>query len=356
VSFPIPASVRSNPLRAATLACSCWAFGVLLATGLGLAFGASRGWHGVVAPADLVPAAACAAASFLFRFLRWHLLARRVAPALGLGASFAMGTIGFALTMTPGRAGEALKLLLLRQRTAVPIATSAPVLLLEKVSEGTGFALLALGASFFLPWTEAFRTGADVAVIAPIVALALAATFRRRITALAPGLPLVGRLLARPGLQKLWADLAHGGDRVLGWPGLLLALGLSLLARAFDGLVIFWIARLYGLDLPLAAAWFIIGSAGFVGGVSMLPGGAGAVEATMIGLLLAFGGEPAAAAATALTARVLILWLWVLLGLGLALRYSTGAGGRGLGAGARRGPAPIHLSAPNPQPPTPNPR
>ena len=354
MSLPIPASVRANPLRAATLACSCWAFGVLIATGLGLAFGASRGWHGVVAPVDLLPAGACAAASFLFRFLRWHLLARRVAPALGLRASFAMGTIGFALTMTPGRAGEALKLLLLRQRTAVPIATSAPVLFLEKVSEGIGFALLALAASFFLPWSEALRTGADIAVIAPIIALALAAGFRRRITELAPGLPLVRRLLARPGLQKLWSDLAHGGDRVLGWTGLLLALGLSLLARAFDGLVIFWVAGMYGLDLPLAAAWFIIGSAGFVGGVSMLPGGAGAVEATMVGLLLAFGGEPAAAAATALTSRILILWLWVLLGLGLALRYSTRAGGWGLGAG--RGSTPIHFSAPSPQPPTANPR
>jgi uncharacterized membrane protein YbhN (UPF0104 family) len=280
-----------------------------------------------------------------------------VAPNLELGASFIMGTIGFALTMTPGRAGEALKLLLLRQRTDTPVAASAPVFLLEKVSEGVGFALLAVGASLFLPWTEGVRSAGSLAMIGgPLLALGLAASFRRQLFGLAPRLPLARRVLARPGLEKVWSDLAHGGDRVFGWPGLLLALALSVVARLCDGVAIFWVAHLFGIDLPLAAVWFMIGSAGFIGGLTMLPGGAGAVEATMIGLLLAFGGAPAAAAATALTARILILWLWVALGLGLALRYSAGVGSWGLGDGERGTDSGSAWLTPDPRPRTADPR
>src|SRR5439155_6952734 len=124
--------------------------GVLLVTVLGLAFEVRQhGWPAIARPVELLAAAGFAIVSFGLRFLRWHLLARRLAPTLGLKPSFSIGTIGFALAMTPGRASEALKLLLLRQHADVPVASSASVLFLEKVTEAAGFALLALGASLF---------------------------------------------------------------------------------------------------------------------------------------------------------------------------------------------------------------
>jgi glycosyltransferase 2 family protein len=321
-------------MRAATLVCSLWVLGALVASGLALIFEVQGGLQTPAAPASLLPAAIFAAGSFVFRFLRWHTLARRVAPSLELADSFTIGTIGFALATTPGRVGEALKLMLLRTRAAVPVAVCAPVLLLEKIGEALGFALLSLIASFLLPWSEVFSGGQNLAlVVAILVVVALAGSLRRPLLARAAlmgpvlaRMPLGGRLLLRPSLGKLWADLAQGGERVMGGSGLVLAVGLSFAARVCDGVVVFWVARLYGVDLPLAAACFIVGSAGFVGGLSMLPGGVGAVEATMIGLLLVFGEAPAASVAIVLTTRILIFWLWVALGLGLAVRYSMKSG------------------------------
>jgi uncharacterized membrane protein YbhN (UPF0104 family) len=214
----------------------------------------------------------------------------------------------------------------LRQRTAVPVATSAPVWVMEKVCEGSGLALLAIVASFFLPWTEHLRAERKIELTAIVLlALVLGVTFWKRIVLLIPHLPVVGRLLARPRLAQLWSDLTRGGDRVLTWGVLSSSLGLSLAARLCDGIAIFWAARLYGVELSLAAAWFLIGTSGFLGGISMLPGGSGVVEATLIGLLLAFAATPATAVAIALTARIIIFWLWVALGLGIALRYTASA-------------------------------
>src|SRR2546423_14926818 len=98
-------SAAVSPLRAAVLGCTLWAVGVLLLTSIGLGFEASQnGWPPLVRPASLAIAAALAGSSYAFRFLRWHLLARRLAPSLGLQSSFVIGTIGFALALTPGRA------------------------------------------------------------------------------------------------------------------------------------------------------------------------------------------------------------------------------------------------------------
>jgi len=235
-------------------------------------------------------------------------------------------TIGFALIMTPGRVGEAIKLFLLRERAGVPVATSASVLVLERAAEAAGLIVLALASSFFLPWAEGFLMDRKLALVGvALLALALTITFWRPIVALVPRLPLARRVLARPGPARLWSNLVRGGERVLRWRALLPAVGISLLARTCDGIAIFWIAGLYGVGLSLPAACFILGSSAFIGGISMLPGGAGAAEVTLIGLLLAFGAGPAAALATALTARTLIFWLWVALGLGLALRHRPGA-------------------------------
>ena len=314
-----------DPLRAALFVALAWAAGIAALSAAALVAQARlAGWPGLASPAGVAPAAALAAVSFLLRLLRWHLLATRVAPGLRLGSSFLVGTIGFGLIMTPARAGEALKLLLLRQRAAVPVATSAPVYLVEKASEAAALASLALVASLFLPWTEGIQPSEKLAAgFGLLLALVLAVAFWRPLAAVVPRLPLASRMLRRPGLAELWEHLLLGGEQVLSWRVLGGSLSLSLLARLADGLAIYWLAEQFGVQLTLAAAWFLIGSTGFLGGVSMLPGGVGLVEASLAGLLLAFGASPAAATALALMARLLIFWVWVALGLLLALRYAV---------------------------------
>src|SRR5207237_10078081 len=80
----------------------------------------------------LPPMLALGAGSYLLRFLRWHLLARRLAPLLGLLPSLRIYLAGFAMGLTPGRIGEFCKFALLRDETGVPEARRGPVLPLER--------------------------------------------------------------------------------------------------------------------------------------------------------------------------------------------------------------------------------
>lgn len=310
-------------LRAVILVAALWAAGIFILTLVSLLIDLRQhGWLGVVAPADLGYAFLFASASYLLRFVRWHVLATRLAPDLGFVESFAANTIGFGLMLTPARAGEVLKLALLRQRTAVPVATSSPVFFMEKLCEAITLAGLAVVSSLFLPWAGAVAPNSKLWLLGTaLMLLATAMAFRDRLIVLAPRLPLAGRVLGHRWTGEIWSNLVGGTTRVFTWPMLLIGLALSFAARLCDGVAIVWVASLYGVDVSLAAGWFLIGSSGFLGGISMLPGGVGVAEASLIGLFLTLGAGAAAAVAAALTARILIFWIWVVLGLVLALRY-----------------------------------
>ncbi|HEU4792122.1 MAG TPA: lysylphosphatidylglycerol synthase domain-containing protein, partial [Nitrolancea sp.] len=111
-------------------------------------------------------------------------------------------------------------------------------------------------------------------------------------------------LLLRPGNL-----LIATGIGVVSWSGECLALGLIL----------------NGLGLPfswslLATATFILATATIAGAISMLPGGLGAAEASITGLLLLLVSDPRMtpelAAAATLLVQFATLWFGVLLGMG----------------------------------------
>lgn len=60
---------------------------------------------------------------------------------------------------------------------------------------------------------------------------------------------------------------------------------------------------------------FVVALASLAGAVSMLPGGASAAEATILGLLVLYGYPRAVAGATALVTRAATLWLGVAIGV-----------------------------------------
>src|SRR6516165_7855940 len=119
---------RSGLARAALLA-------VLLGAVIYAGLTAWAGWREVAecltafAWWTAAAAAALAAANYLVRFVRWDLYLRRLHIVVPRPRSFGIFLAGFALTATPGKMGEVLKSYLLREAYAVPIATSAPILI-----------------------------------------------------------------------------------------------------------------------------------------------------------------------------------------------------------------------------------
>jgi uncharacterized membrane protein YbhN (UPF0104 family) len=322
-------SPSSALVRTALVGSVLWAAASLAVgtAGLWLPSGADLGLAGVDARL-LGLALAFAAGSFALRLARWYSLATRLAPTLSLARGLAFGTVGFALTATPGKAGEVFKLYLLRRHSGVPLAASAPILLVEKATEALGFLGVALLGGAFL--AHALLEQARAQVWAPLglgLVLALLVLGRQPVRrwggpALARVAPWVARL---PPLR----DLARGSDRLLAPRPAAVALACSLGARLCDAVALYGVARAFSVDLALADAMAALGTAGLVGGFSFLPAGLGAVEATLAGLLAVLGHDLGRVLGVVLVARVLILWQWVALGLALALLRWREWGGDG---------------------------
>ena len=301
---------------------------LLLALGVYLSWRMGRkvDWPAHVAAA-LPALLLCGVGSYGARFLRWHVLARRLAPALGLGTSLCIYMSGFALGLTPGRLGEFLKFSLLREATGVDELESVGIFPVERATEAASFLALALfgAASGHLQLRHVgVGTLAMIGLLPCLAALPLALRLLRGRAHGAGGSPLLRRT----------EQVLRGLLTVAGLRALLPALLCALAARSCDLLLFHGAARAVGLALPIPAAALAWGLAGLVGGLSLLPAGVGAVEASLVATVAGLGGDGTAALAAALLARVMTLWLWIPPGLWLALR------------GTRRpAPAPIEARA-----------
>ena len=289
-----------------------------------------------------VAALALAFGNYLVRFAKWEFYLRKLdigshSPGeryrrLPTSESFMIFVSGFALSITPGKAGEVFRSALLRTARGTPIARSAPVVVADRLTDLLSLVMLvAVGSAAFPGWSwVAIIASAMVSVVLFFV-VAPRATFRLFAV-------LRGLRVAAPWVPKL--EEAYESLRVLTSPGALVsATLLSVVAWGLEcaGLAIV----LRGLDAPvgLGLAFFVYATATIAGAIAMLPGGLGGTEVTMQQMLVGLGHIGAApAAAATLIVRLATLWFAVALGfVALAAfrrRFPQGAGQRAVQAPA----------------------
>jgi uncharacterized membrane protein YbhN (UPF0104 family) len=251
------------------------------------------------------------------RLIRWQLFSRR----LGLDVAWPRAALyyvaGFALTVTPGKLGEALRLWLLRRGHGYRYERTAALLVGDRLSDAAATALLCL---------------AGLSAVAGHVGLALAlAALVGSATALAfrPG-PLLTGLAWTYGRVGRWPRLfarvrtaLRQTARLGAWSVFGPTLVLALLGWLAECVALWWLLAVFGAPLAFGQAVFVFALAMLAGGLLMLPGGLGGVEVGMVGLLAALGIELDVAVSATAVVRATTLWFAVGLGflaLPLALR------------------------------------
>ena len=267
----------------------------------------------------LAPILSAAIISYSLRILRFHYFLTRSGVAIPLRGTAVVQVIGFALSVTPGHIGELFKLNLIRIRTGISEIQTAPLLLLDRLTEGGGFLILALAATLATPGLRAQIPTSNLLLVG-LGLIALFALARRLLrdtvsTKLPVGnqVSLWKRFL--PYLQNLWRGL----EQSFTLPQIAGGLALSSVARFSDGLVVLFAAHMLGVELALPTAVLVLAISGLAGGISLLPAGTGAVETTMVGLLALSGATVPNALTITLLSRLFSLWMWV--GLGLTIVF-----------------------------------
>ncbi|MEE2731910.1 MAG: lysylphosphatidylglycerol synthase transmembrane domain-containing protein [Pseudomonadota bacterium] len=215
---------------------------------------------------------------------------------------------GFALSTTPGKAGETVRSLYLKQHD-VSFNHTLSTFFVERFQDLLTIVLMASAAAFLF---EGY--GLVVALTAIVVLGSLPLLHSPFI--LTKMNALSATLSAKPAklLQHL-LDLLNSSAVLLKNKELLGGILIGITAWMAEGVGFWYLLVCLGQDVQLVAAVSIYGVAVLVGAISFLPGGLGSTEAVM-GLLLIASGvpEPVAIAAT-LICRIATLWFAVFIGL-----------------------------------------
>ncbi len=262
--------------------------------------------------------------NYACRTCRWHLFGLRLGVSPSFGRTALVYVAGFAMTPTPGKLGEALRLWLLERAYGFRYARTAAVMIGDRV--GDMAAVLAL----CLFGVGAFTGYAQATMIAAAVILVLAVLLARTgplLSAIGVAYGVVGKW------PRLFASARHSVRQTarLFSPSLMIAVlalgGIGWLAECFG---LFWLVNVMGAQISLQGAVFVFAFSLLVGAASMLPGGLGSTEATMFALLTLAEVPPDIALAATAVNRAATLWFAVVLGAAVmpaALRMARGPSG-----------------------------
>ncbi|QNI60882.1 HAD phosphoserine phosphatase-like hydrolase/ IBfamily protein [Synechococcus sp. TAK9802] len=253
---------------------------------------------------------------YAIRYRRWRLLLAAVNqhPPIATDARIWMGS--YAFTATPGKSGEALRSLLLKQEFGVPMPPTLMALLVERLTDGTAvLLLLVINVPLLLRW--------QVPLVVPI-SLGLAALIGGWLVIRSPYARAVLKSTAKRVLPRKLARASGDGLislRQLLKPWLLLqATAIGAVAWSLEGVSLWMLLRGMGVgEVGIGGATIAHTAAGLIGALTLLPGGLGSTEAGTVGLLALQGVGVSAGTPATLLIRLMTLWFATALGVGCLL-------------------------------------
>jgi len=247
--------------------------------------------------------------SYAVRFVRWTYYLRLLKVRVPLRANAAIFAAGLSMTISPGKLGEVLKCVFIKDVAGTPVSRTAPAVVAERATDGTGmilWGLLGALAFSFGPWLLLLflaLTGVGIAVLRSRRLSLLAEKALRK-------LPLLDRLAPHVG------DFHGASNELLAFRPLVVASGISFLGWGLECAAVYLCALGVGAEEPFLVVVFVFAVSSLAGAASMLPGGIGAAEAGMAGMFTAVAGlSGGLAVALTFIVRLTTLWFATLLGV-----------------------------------------
>ena len=246
--------------------------------------------------------------NYVLRFIRWDQYidecSGQSVPKL---THFAIYVSGFALTTTPGKAGEAIRSFYL-QRYDVKLTQSLSTLFVERLVDFISMILLSVMVAIQFKEYSAMLIVIGIAVLSalPLIHYEPFLNFISRTCARLPDKfsEFTGHLieLIRSSQNLLKNRFLYGG------------LVIGVMAWGAEGTAFYLTLDYLDIDTPVILAISIYAIAVLIGALSFIPGGLGGTEAVMGILLTATGADLSSAVAATIICRMATLWFAVVIG------------------------------------------
>tara|TARA_B100000886_G_C20426900_1_gene494624 strand:- start:7376 stop:8911 length:1536 start_codon:yes stop_codon:yes gene_type:complete len=249
---------------------------------------------------------------YFIRFLRWRLMMRSIGQNTNVINDAQIWMASFAFTATPGKSGEIVRSFLLKEKFDIPFNESLLALLAERITDASAVLfLLVINFSFVFENNKEFF---PLLFIGSLLIIFLSLFLRNK-----KFMHFLVNFFSRKKSKKFY-NSGIQSIRLLQnlFSSKIIILGtlLGALSWALEGLS-FWILlqKMEQNQVNLGYAIISHTSSGLVGALSMLPGGLGATETSIIGLLNFKGVDFSLAYPLTLLIRLMTLWFATFLGV-----------------------------------------
>jgi len=249
--------------------------------------------------------------NYLLRFSKWEYFLRRLGLKIALKDSLWVFFASFVMVLSPGKLGEVVKALLLRNRYGIPVSRTAPIVLAERLTDLLGLMCLAAFGFSRFAWGGKTLIVSGVLLVVGLVA-ATRPVFWRLLDKAA------GRLFpGRPALRASFRALEESTRTLLTLPALIVTVPLSAFSWAWEGAALYLIFGGLGVERPelFALSVFAHAFGSITGALSFLPGGLLVTEGTLSLFFVSAGIAGDASVTATLLIRAVTLWFAILLGL-----------------------------------------
>ena len=256
--------------------------------------------------------------NYVARFLKWEYYTKTLNIKIERKMSFLIFLSSFVMSITPGKIGEVFKSYLLKEQNGTPISKSAPIVFAERITDFLSLVLLSIAGALMFGYGTVliFGFGAFFVILVVIIG---SKTISYAIIKFFEKFKFVSKIS-----HKIH-DAYDSIYQMVRFKELIVTILLSVVAWAFECFSFYLVINGFGIENPayinIFVATFVYGFATLVGAATMLPGGLGATDASMTGLLVLLNIPKNISAASTLIIRGATLWFAVVVGIFAVMFY-----------------------------------
>ncbi|MCX6013717.1 MAG: lysylphosphatidylglycerol synthase transmembrane domain-containing protein [Chloroflexi bacterium] len=246
---------------------------------------------------------------YVIRAVKWDFYLRTLGIRVKIKDSFAIFLSGLTMSITPARLGEMFKSYWLNKLNGAEISRTIPVVIVERITDLFGLAVLAAISFSSFSYGKWVLTGMIIVLIVIVIII----RSRRMST------KMLNYLDRIPVIKRFSGSLRNSYESaytLFGFKNLAIAIALSVISWGFECLALYFVLIAFGIDQSVLLSIFVFSFATIAGAVSMIPGGLIMAEGSMTLLLVLLAGIPEGVAASAtIIVRICTLWFGIALGL-----------------------------------------
>jgi glycosyltransferase 2 family protein len=247
--------------------------------------------------------------NYWLRFLRWQCFLRILGHRVPTFLSLRIYIAGFSLTTTPGKTGEALRSIFLKDH-GIAYRQSFGAFLSERLSDLIAVVILASSGLWKYPETRPIVIIVGIVIVFVLFAVQKNSWLKFGEKMALKILPNRFAHIVEFFIETILAFRSCFAPRAL-----IYGIIFGVLAWGSEGLAFYYLLGFLGYNISILTAMFIYGFSLLIGAITFLPGGLGGAEVTMLQLLIMNNVTTFDAVAATIVIRLTTLWFSVILGL-----------------------------------------